>query len=238
MQDPLTVQLICGIWADIDDAVKNGLAWLAPDGQPHPALAEALIVKDEQINKVDKWDSDSSEEGPYGQCRIRESGSVSDFMYRYTLSYDELRALTKDSVKGWAEAVRKQELTYAMERYAAAAGEARPYWPDQLFRVAPGGSGKRRCVVFSSSASPPKTVPDSWRSADLDRTVKLDAVRQQGPIEALVFRIAGGPYVRRPADLSLGWMPAGDYGAELILTGQLEFVGTEVKDNIIGIKMN
>jgi hypothetical protein len=238
MQDPLTTQLIGSIWDDIGNAVRDGLAWLAPDGQPHPALAEALIVKDEQISKVDKWDSDSSEEGPYGQCRIRESGSVSDFMYRYTLSYDDLRALDKDKVKGWAAEVRKQELAYAMERYAAAAGGAHPYRPDQLFQVDPGGWGKRRCVVFSSSASPPKTVPDSWRSADLDRTVKLDAVLQQGWIEALVFRIAGGPYVRRPADLSLGWMPAGDYGAELILTEQLEFVDTEVKNNIIGIKMD
>jgi len=159
-------------------------------------------------------------------------------MYRYTLSYDDLHALDKDKVKDWAAAVREKELTYALERYATAAGGAHPYKPDHLFQVDPGGWGKRRCVVFSSSVHPPKTVPDSWRSADLDRTVKIGTVPQQGWIEALVFRTAGGPYVRRPADLSLGWMPTADYGAELILTEQLEFVGIEVENNIVGIRMD
>lgn len=34
-----------------------------------------------------------------------------------------------------------------------------------------------------------------------------------------------------------GWMPTTDYGAELILTEQLEFVGMKVTRNVIGVRM-
>jgi hypothetical protein len=237
MLDSLTTQLIGSLWDSIGDAVKGGLAWLAQDGQPHPALADAVIVSEEPVSNVDKWDSDRPQEGPFGQCRIRECGPVSDFMYRYALSYDDLHALDEGKVKDWAAAVREQELTYAIKRYAVAAGMAHPYIPDELFKVDPGGWGKRRCVVFKSLANPPKTFPDRWPTADLDKAVKLDTSPQQAQIEALVFRISGGPYVRRPADLSLGWMPTSDYGAELILTERLEFVGLDVPNNVIGVKM-
>lgn len=236
MPDPLTTQLIGKIWDDIDKAVKNGLTWPVQDGLTHPALADVVIVNSEQISRVEKWDCDKSEEGRYGPCRIRECGQVSDFMYRYPLSYDDLNMLDKDKVKDWATAVREKELTYALTRYAAAAKTAHPYNLDELFKVDPAGWGKRRCVVFTSVTNPPKTFPDNWPSADLDRTVKLE-IPQQDCVEALVFRIAGGPFVRRPADLSLGWMPAGEYGAELILTERLEFVDMEVENNIIGVRM-
>jgi hypothetical protein len=237
MPDPLTTHLISKIWDGIDKAVKSGLAWPVQDGPSHPALADVVIVNTEQINRVEKWDSDKSEEIRCGQCRIRECRQVSDFMYRFPLSYDDLNNLDKDQVKDWASAVREKELTYTLRLYADAAGAAHPYNLDDLFKVDPAGWGKRRCVVFRSVANPPKTFPDNWPSADLDRTVKLDIIPRQGSIEALVFRIAGGPYVRRPADLSLGWMPADDYGAELILTERLEFVGIEVENNVIGVKM-
>jgi hypothetical protein len=125
---------------------------------------------------------------------------------------------------------------YVLERYAAAA-VASSYNLRNLYEIDPGGWGKRRCVVFESTANPPRAFPDDWPHAELDRTVKADAPPPLGGIEAIVFRISGGPYIRRPADLSLGWMPAGDYGAELILTGRFEFVGIETESNVIGVRL-
>jgi hypothetical protein len=49
-----------------------------------------------------------------------------------------------------------------------------------------------------------------------------------------VFRVAGGPYVRRPVPLSLGWAPAAHCTAELLLTEQLTFVNVKAS-TIIGI---
>ena len=53
--------------------------------------------------------------------------------------------------------------------------------------------------------------------------------------DALLFRMAGGPYVKRPADLTLAWTPGAHCAAELLLTEQLEFVGV-TNDNIYSLQ--
>jgi hypothetical protein len=236
MPDTLTAHLIADVWTSLDEAVTNGLAEEAKNGLSRQVLADVVVVSDEKISSVAKWDTCRTEDIGNGTARIRESGQVSDFMYRYPLSYDELHSPVPEKIESWAAAVRRKELTYVLDRYAAAAS-GNSFTMENLFEIDPGGWGKRRCVVFKSAANPPKTFPDHWPNAELDRTVKVDMIPQQGGIEAVVFRIADGPYVRRPADLSLGWMPAGDYGAELILTERLEFVGMGTAGNIIGVRL-
>jgi hypothetical protein len=88
-------------------------------------------------------------------------------------------------------------------------------------------------VVFSSVGG--ETIPDKWEKADLECTVKVD-IKPENGIQALVFRIAGGPYVRRPAPLSLGWTPVAHCQAELLLTEQLEFVDVQAS-TVIALEM-
>ena len=235
--DPLTSQLTATAWKDIESAVQSGLAWPVQYGPPHPALADVLVVSREPTTAVEDWASDSSEKIGNGECRVRECNQVSDFMYRYPVSYDELSSPAAEKIKDWATSVREQELVYALTRFAAVATMVTLAKPEHLFAIDPAGWGQRRCIAFTSAASPPKTVPDRWPMAQLDRTVKLDQETPRKGIEAIVFRVAGGPYVRRPADLSLSWMPTADYGIELILTERLEFVGTDTPNSIIGVRM-
>ena len=237
MPDPLTTQLATDAWKAIDGAVRSGLAYPAPYGPPHPALADAVILSTQQTSPVAAWGGSNVTEVGNGPCRVRESDQVSDLMFRYPLSYEDLRSPSEEKIRNWASAVRERELTYALTRYADVATMCCFARPDDLFRVDPGGWGQRRCVVFRSAASPPKTFPDNWPHAHLDRTVKLDIKTPRDGVDALVFRVAGGPYVRRPADFSLSWMPTADYGIELILTERLEFVGTDSPNSIIGVRM-
>ena len=237
--DPLTSQLTAAAWKDIEAAVNSGLAWPVRYGPPHPALADVLVVSSEPTTAVEDWprSGDAPKKVGNGPYRVRERNQVSDFMYRYPLSYDDLSSPAVEKIKDWATAVREEELVYALQRFATAATVVTLATPDHLFAIDPAGWGQRRCIAFTSAADPPRTLPDGWPMAQLDRTVKLNQESPREGIEAIVFRVAGGPYVRRPDDLSLSWMPTADYGIELILTERLEFVGTDTPNSIIGVRM-
>jgi hypothetical protein len=66
--------------------------------------------------------------------------------------------------------------------------------------------------------------------------VKIDVTLPHSSIQALVFRLGGGPYVRRPRDLKLGWLPGTEASVDLVLTEQLELVNVTAKI-IAGVQM-
>jgi hypothetical protein len=231
MPYPITNQLIDSVWSDIQDAVTSGLSMAVPFATPGPALDTVVVVSTEKLNATGDWRSVEVDYPP-PNVRVEQSGEAFDIMHRFDLSYHDLRSPDKDAIKRWATAARRFELSLALRYYAKHASR-HTYSVDQLFHADPDGWGQRRCVSFNSAGR--TTIPEKWEYADLDRLVKVDVKPVDG-IRAVVFRIAGGPYVRRPADLSLSWTPAGERAAELLLTEQLEFADVTAS-TVCGIEL-
>ena len=59
---------------------------------------------------------------------------------------------------------------------------------------------------------------------------------ETGAVRCRVFRVGGGPYVRRPADLTLGWLPCTGDSVDLVRIEQLEFINA-ADNTIAGIHM-
>jgi hypothetical protein len=231
MPDPITNQLINNVWDAIQDAVTDGLAMTVPYGVPRPALDTVAVVSIENLSNVMNWDPAEIPDAP-AQVRVEQSGDAFDIMHHFDLSYHDLRSPDTDAIKQWATSARQFELSLALHSYAQHAARL-PCTAGQLDEANLGGWGQLRCVVLGSAGW--ATIAEKWEKADLERTVKLDAEPVNG-VQALVFRTAGGPYVRRPADLSLGWTPVPGCGAELLLTEQLEFVNVQAS-TVIGVEM-
>ena len=224
MPDPIAAQLINSAWDDIKKAVTSGLAMEVPYQEPRPALETVVVVSDEKLSDVKKWCTVQIPDAPrHVRVERSEPGDTFDIMHHYDLSYHELHAPDTEAIEKWAQAAREFELGLALREYARQAVR-RSLKAGDLYQADPDGWGPRRCVVFSSAGG--ATIPDKWEKADLERTVKVD-IKPENGIQALVFRIAGGPYVRRPADLCLGWTPVAHCQAELLLTEQLEFVNVQ-----------
>jgi hypothetical protein len=226
MPCPITAQLINSTWDAIKDAVTTGLDMPVPYGLPQPALDTVLIVSTEKLSQAKDWRHVQIPNAP-PHVRVEESGDVIDVMHHYDLSYHDLGSPDTEAIKTWARQARQFELTLALQRYAQAATKR-----DDPQQLDPDGWGQRQWVVFNSAGR--GTIPDNWERADLERTVRIDHRPVDG-LQGLVFRIGGGPYVRRPADLTLGWAPAANYKAELLLTEQLEFMNVKA-NTVMGIK--
>jgi hypothetical protein len=231
MPDPITNQLINSVWSGIEDAVTSGLAMAVDYGTPRPALDTVAVVSTEKLSGDQQWKHAHIDYAP-PHVRVERSEAAFDIMHHFDLSYHDLRSPDTEAIEKWATAARQFELTLALHYYAEHASR-HSYTANDLFRADPGGWGQRRCVSFRVGGR--TTVPDRWERADLDRVVKVDDEPVDG-IEALLFRIAGGPYVRRPADLSLGWTPTTHCAAELVLIEQLEFVDV-TESNVYGIEV-
>jgi len=253
MPDPITTQLINGVWDTINDAVTSGLAMTVPYDVPRPSLDTVAVVSAEKIKATGGWECiehpDAPTHIPSAHVRVEQSGDAFDVMHHYELGYHDLQALDsdkikddiKDKIKDWATAARQFELDVTLRYYAEHAEHETYNAVDKLSCTNPDGWGQRRWVVFSP-ATGRTAIPAEWEGADLEHVVKVGPTPVDG-IQALVYRIGGGPYVRRPADLSLGWTPLDHCRAELLLTEQLEFVnaGLNTKTNtntIIGVRID
>jgi hypothetical protein len=228
MQEPITTQLIGGVWDTIKDAVVSGLDTAVPYTAPRPALDTVAIVSAEKIKATDGWECIKHPDAP-PHARVEKSGDAFDIMHHYELGYHDLQAPNTDDIKKWATAARQFELNVALRYYAEHAWRDSYRAVGELYHADPDGWGQCRCVKFSPA------IPDDWKRTDLERVVKVDFVFEG--IQALVFRVGGGPYVRRPAPLSLGWAPLDHCKAELLLTEQLEFVNAGPK-TIIGVRID
>jgi hypothetical protein len=234
MQEPITTQLLNGVWDTIKDAVASGLDTAVPYTVPRPALDTVAVVSTEKIKASGGWECiehpDAPTDIPSARVRLEQSGDAFDIMHCYELGYHDLQAPNTDAIKKWATAARQFELNLAL-RYYEDHAKCVPYKTvGKLYQTYPDGWGQRRCVIFSPG------IPDKWEGADLDLAVEVDFKSKDG-IQALVYRVGGGPYVRRPAPLSLGWTPLDHCKAELLLTEQLEFVNTGPK-TIIGVRID
>jgi hypothetical protein len=229
MPAPIIAQLIDKVWDNIEKAVTMGLAMEGPNGVLHPALDTVTVVAEEDASKAEDWDR-LPIPGGSSHVRVEQSGNVFDIMHHYGLSYHELHSPKTDDIAAWAMTARQFELNLALQQYARAASQ-RSYTVEKLYQADPDGWGQRRCVAFRSGGA----IPDTWERADLERVVRVDTDSANG-VQGLVFRIAGGPYVRRPAKLSLSWTPAAHCTAELLLTEQLEFMKVQAS-TVIGIQM-
>ena len=241
MPDPLVVQLVGNVWDDLSQAVNTGLA-LGED----KTLADVIPVVTGKLTDT-TWSSPVAGVGPgLRQSLVRSSASPRasfDYLHRYHLSYDALRSPGLDELTAWAAGVRRFELVHVM-RQVAQASAWRPCTADakSLSAVRPDGWGQLRCLAFTPEpdAIP---VPGDFAAVDWDGPVKtgLRSADVMGA-QALVFRLGGGPYVKRPADLALGWVPAADgsmdrlLSVDLVLTGQLELVDVTV-DTVTAITM-
>jgi hypothetical protein len=151
-----------------------------------------------------------------------------DYQYRFPLSYDALRSPDTGRIRTWAEGARRFELMHVLGQLADMA--MRHDFPGgTLSRATAGGWGELRCLAFSDA-------PGNLTAPDWDGPIRLDFRSPGPPIQALLFRLGGGPYLQRPADLALGWLPAAGDGADLVLTEQIQVVNATV-NTIIGINM-
>jgi hypothetical protein len=240
MPDPITNQLVNGMWSTIQTAVSSGLAMEVPYELPSPALDNVAFVNTtEKLSDTQPadWHTVQIPDVPAeisAQVRVQTAGDAFDIIHRYDLSYHELRAPNSDAIKNWAMRARQFELSLMLYYYAQQA-ETQPCTPGQLTKqFPPKGWGLRRCVVFQSASR--AIILDRWKGSEMESAaVKVDAVPVNG-VHALIFWMSGGPYVRRPADLSLRWTPAAECGAQLLLTEQLEFVDVS-KESVFGIEL-
>jgi hypothetical protein len=230
MPDSLTVQFLNNVWDDVKKKVSDGLAF-----GKQKTLPDFVTVVTEKLSDT-TWQPGSTFDVGGGRVRVRQSATaaISDYMYRLHLDYDNLQAPDLDMIETWAASARQFELNDALKRLATVATPG-DYTAQNLNTVAPGGWGPLRCVVFALAlgAIP---VPDHPASGDWDGPVKINMKSPKPDIQALVFRVGGGPYVRRAADLTLGWLPTTDDGVDLVLTEQLEFINA-ADNTIVGIHM-
>ena len=239
LPDPITNQLVNSMWGAIQDAVTSGLAMEVAYGTPSPSLDSVAAVTTEKLSEIKPadWHAVQVPDAPadvWARVHIEQSGNAFDIIHHYDLSYHELRSPDTDAIKKWATGARQFELVLMLRYYAQqAARESCP--ASQLSEVAqPDGWGQRRCVVFKSASR--GAIIDRCKGTDMESAVVNVEAQPVNGIDALVFRLSGGPYVRRPVDLALAWTPAARYGAELLLTEQLEFVNAG-DNGIIGVEL-
>jgi hypothetical protein len=222
MPDSLVSQLVNSAWDKISEAVADGLA----PGQQQ-ALADVVSVVTRPLDAT-TWDS-PVEHTADGGCRVRQSATTMafDYQYRLLLCYDQLRSPDTDRIRTWAEDARGFELRHVLGRLVEVA--KRNHFAGPPGGATAGGWGELRCLAFSNA-------PGNLTAPHWDGPVRLGFRSPGPPIQALLFRLGGGPYLQRPADLALGWLPAADDGANLVLTGQIQIVNLTA-DTITGINM-
>jgi hypothetical protein len=233
MPDSLIAQLINGVWDDISQAVTEGLGRGSQKN-----LSDVMPIDQKKLN-VAEWQDSAADPLGGGTSQVRSpvgSPATMDFLHQYPLDYDALRAPQLDAITGeikaWAAAVRLLELSRVLDHLVSVASPHRCS-PSNLRPVTVGGWGQPRYVSFTP-------VPDAVAAPD------LAAIGWDGPISvdmppsapdlarALVFRVGGGPYVHRPDDLALNWVPAGDIGVSLVLAEQLQIVAASA-DTVAGV---
>ena len=224
MPDSLITQLVNEAWDDIQKKVNDGLAFGA-----QKTLSDVVTVVTEKLPDT-SWQQGCSFHAGGGCVRVRQSATAAaifDYMYRFQLGYDSLQSPDYDKIKAWAASARQFELSDVLERLTAVA-TLYTCTTENLNTVAADGWGRLRCVMFTLAPGE-IAVPDHPASVNWDGPVKITVKSPVADIQALVFRIDGGPYVRRAADLTLGWLPGTDDGVDLVLTEQLELVNVEHK---------
>ena len=239
MPDSLVAQLVSSVWDDFTSAVNEGLALKT-------SLADVIPVVAKKLTDTTWSDSLADADPGRGESLVRRSASpvtAFDCLHRYHLDHDTLRSPHLDDLKAWAAAVRKFELTYVVKHLATAAAQhSCTADGESLSAVQPQGWGQLRCVTFTPGpgAIP---VPGNLPSVDWEGPIKVDMQSADlYGVQALVFRLGGGPYIKRPADLALGWVCAADgsmdrlLSVDLVLAEQLELVNVTV-DTVAAIKM-
>ena len=230
MPDSLISQLVNNAWEEISQAVSIGLAF-----GNRKTLSDVITVVSKQVAAT-TWQPRLYEQAGTGRRCVRESATTAafDYRYRFPLSYDTLRSPHADSIQEWAASARAFELQHVLGRLADAA-RRRDFTTGNLRTASADGWGQLRCLTFSEIPGE-IPVPDNLMSLGGDVPVKVDIPSPSPPIQALLFRLGGGPYLQRPADLTLGWMPSTDDGADLVLTEQIQVVNATVS-TITGIHM-
>jgi hypothetical protein len=224
MPDSLVSQLVNSAWDKISEAVADGLA---PVKQQ--TLADVVSVVTRQLDDM-TWGPPVVRQAGGGWRRLRTSTTMTafDYQYRLPLSDDALRSPDTDRIRTWAEAARGFELMHVLGQLVDVATRHH-YSAGTLSRATADGWGELRCLAFSDA-------PGNLTAPNWDGPIRLDFRSPGPPIQALLFRLGGGPYLQRPADLALGWLPAPDGGADLVLTEQIQIVNA-TENTIIGIKM-
>lgn len=230
MPDSLITQLVNGAWDNISKAVSDGLAF-----GKQKTLSDVVPVLSEKLVTT-AWQPPRYMATGESRSYIRQSataGVIFDYLHRFRLDYYSLQSPDLNAIKTWAASARRFELSHVVGRLAAEATRCQRT-TNNLNTVVVDGWGLMRCVTFKMvpDAIP---VPDHPASVDWDGPIKIDVESPHPSIQALVFRMGGGPYVRRPADLTLGWLPGID-SVDLVLTEQLELVNVTAK-TIAGIQM-
>ncbi|HEX3489422.1 MAG TPA: hypothetical protein VHU92_08760 [Streptosporangiaceae bacterium] len=230
MPDSLVAQLVTSAWDKISEAVSQGLA----AGQHRQqALADVVPVVTRPLGPV-AWQPGLHQEAAGGCRRVRTTadGRALDYRFRFPLDHDMLRSPDADRITTWANEARRFELQHTLGRLARLS-LARDFPPGILSRATVGGWGELRCLVVSEART--DLIPPGWDTRSLDLP-PLPRQSPPQPVQALLFRVGGGPYLQRPADLQLGWLPAGYDGADLVLTEQLQIVNAG-PSTILGIRM-
>ena len=241
MPDSLVAQLVSSVWDDLTSAVNEGLALKTPLADVIPVVAKNLAST--------TWPSPLVDADPgRGESLVRGSASpvmAFDCLHRYHLDHDTLRSPHLDDLKAWAAAVRKFELTYVVKHLAAAAAP-HPCTADgesleACRRSAPGlGPAQMRNLHTRPGRDPGPRQPPVRGLGRPDQG--RHAVRGPRRRPGSGFRLGGGPYIKRPADLALGWVCAADgsmdrlLSVDLVLAEQLELVNATV-DTVAAIKM-
>src|SRR5580700_8861223 len=103
MPDPITTQLINGVWDAINDAVTSGLAMTVPYDVPRPSLDTVAVVSAEKIKATGGWECiehpDAPTHIPSAHVRVEQSGAAFDVMHHYELGYHDLQAMDSDKIK-------------------------------------------------------------------------------------------------------------------------------------------
>ena len=222
MPDSLVSQLVNSAWDKISEVVADGLA-----SGKQQTLADVVSVVTRQLDAT-TWHPpvDRQADGGWRRIRISTTMTAFDYQYRLPLSYDELRSPDTDRIKTWAEGARRFELMHVLGHLVEVA--KRHHFVGTPSRATADGWGELRCLAFSDA-------PCNLTALHWDGPIRLDFRSPGPPIQALLFRLGGGPYLQRPADLALGWLPDDD-GADLVLTEQIQIVNATA-NTIIGIRM-
>lgn len=236
MPDSLTTQLINAAWDDINGAVTDGIA---RGGLRN--LSDIMPIDQGKLT-VTQWQYSDSLRLGGGTSRVRTatgSPATMDFLHRYHLDYDTLRApladALKDQIKAWSAAARLLELGRVVEHLVSVSTRL-GCGPAYLGSVAVGGWGRPRCLSFTPAPGAltwPRLPSFGWEGP---LSIDMPPPQRASYLRGLVFRVGGGPYVRRPADLTLSWVPAGDLGISLVLTEQLEIVDAAA-DTVAAIQL-
>ena len=233
MPDSLITQFVNDAWDPISKAVTKGLG-LA--GQK--TLSDVVTIVTEKV-APQKWQPAEYVPKGGGRSRVRESAesksaAVFDYLHRFHLDYDTLQSPDLGGIEAWAASARTFELRDVVGRFAAAATH-RDCAAAELGKLTAGGWGQLRCVTFTP---PPRALAQTAGLASMnwDGPVSTGMPSPDASIQALLFRAGGGPYLRRPADLTLGWVPCAHDCVNLVLPEQLELVNVTAT-TITGIRI-